>query len=100
MAETHHVSGYPEDVLPCDGSTVIFPSLDGGGEAPLLLFLGGLCENDKYYVRDGVTSPPVMCRRVHDREIKRARTVVAMPNDGRIVAEERSWDAPSPRAGT
>jgi GNAT superfamily N-acetyltransferase len=87
MTTTHQVSTYPKEVSLRDGSTVIFRPLDAGDEAPLLLFFGSLSEDDKYYLKDDVASPALIGQWVHDRELGKARTIVAVANDGRIVAE-------------
>jgi GNAT superfamily N-acetyltransferase len=87
MTTTHQVSTYPKEVSLRDGSTAIFRPLDAGDEAPLLLFFGSLSEDNKYYLKDDVASPAMIGQWVHDREFGKARTIVAVANDGRIVAE-------------
>jgi len=87
MATTFHVSAYPKEVSLRDGSTVVLRPLDSADEAPLLLFLGSLSKADRYYLKDDVTSPAVIGQWVHDRDLGKARTIVAVANDGRLVAE-------------
>lgn len=70
-----------------DGSTVSIRPLDAGDEAALLAFFGSLSEEEKYYLKDDISSPHVIGRWVRERDAGGAHTLVAVAADGRIVGE-------------
>jgi L-amino acid N-acyltransferase YncA len=78
---------YPKSVSLADGSAVSIRPLEAGDEAALLLFFSRVSDEEKYYLKDDITSPDVIGRWVRERGSGGAHTLVAVAADGRIVGE-------------
>ena len=79
------VSAYPKAPSLRDGSRVTIRPLDSSDESALLQFFLAVPEDERYFLKEDVTSPQVIGRWVTDMDYSRALPLVALV-DGSIVA--------------
>ena len=79
------VSAYPKAPSLRDGSRVTIRPLDRSDESALLQFFLAVPEDERYFLKEDVTSPEVIGRWVTDMDYSRALPLVALV-DGSIVA--------------
>ena len=79
------VSAYPKAPSLRDGSRVTIRPLDRSDESALLQFFLTVPEDERYFLKEDVTSPEVIGRWVTDMDYSRALPLVALV-DGSIVA--------------
>ncbi len=86
MTAVYAIGAYPKDVTLRNGSTVTVRTLASGDRDPLLTFFLGISEEERFYLKDDVTSPALISEWVEKLDYRRALPLVAV-TDGRIVAE-------------
>jgi len=86
MATIYAIAAYPKEVPLRDGSTVRIRPLEPGDEQPLLDFFLGIPEEERFYLKDDVTSLPLIHEWVHNVDYRRALPLVVL-DGSRIVAE-------------
>jgi len=86
MATTYAITAYPKEVPLRDGPMVTIRPLEPGDEQPLLDFFRGIPDEERFYLKDDVTSSALIHEWVHNVDYRRALPLVAL-DGGRIVAE-------------
>ncbi|MFQ5473650.1 MAG: GNAT family N-acetyltransferase [Dehalococcoidia bacterium] len=86
MTRVYAIPAFPKDITLRDGTHVSIRPLEPGDEDGLLAFFLALPDEDRYYLKDDVTSPELIARWIRDLNYDRALPLVAMV-DGRVVAE-------------
>jgi L-amino acid N-acyltransferase YncA len=86
MTHTYAIPAYPKEITLRDGSRVTVRPLEAGDEDDLLRFFLDLPEDERYFLKDDVTSPEVVRRWTHELNYDRALPLIAI-NGGHIVAE-------------
>lgn len=86
MAATYKIAAYPKEISFRDGSAVTVRPLEPGDADSLLDFFLSLPEEDRFFLKDDVTSPAVIREWTQHLNFDRALPLVALDN-GRIVAE-------------
>lgn len=86
MATTYAIAAYPKEVPLRDGPTVTIRPLEPGDEQQLLDFFLGIPDEERFYLKDDVTSSALIHEWVHNIDYRRALPLVAL-DGSRIVAE-------------
>ncbi len=86
MNPIYAIAAYPKETCLRDGSKVTIRPLRAGDEETLLNFFLGIPEDERYFLKDDVTSPAVIAAWIEHLDYNRALPLVAMA-DSRIVAE-------------
>lgn len=86
MAHVYAIPAFPKEITLRDGTKVTVRPLAAGDEDQLLRFFLDLPEDDRYYLKDEVTSPELIRKWTHELDYDRALPLLAI-EDGRIVAE-------------
>ena len=86
MTQVYTIAAFPKDLTLRDGTGVSVRPLEPRDEERLLAFFLGLPDDDRYYLKDDVTSPEVIASWVRDLDYDRALPLVALTDD-RVVAE-------------
>lgn len=80
------ISAYPKELTLRDGSVVTVRALERTDEGPLQAFFLGIPEEERFFLKDDVTSAEVIRSWVDGLDYRRALPLVAVVN-GRFVAE-------------
>jgi L-amino acid N-acyltransferase YncA len=80
------IRAYPKTILLRDGTQVVIRPLMANDATPLLEFFQRIPEEERYYLKEDVTSPEVIQRWCYDIDFLRAVPIVALVND-HIVAD-------------
>jgi L-amino acid N-acyltransferase YncA len=86
MSAVYALPAYPKESQLRDGTAVVIRPLEKGEGEALLQFFLGIPEEERFFLKDDVTSPELMRRWTQDLDYGRALPLVALL-DGRIVAE-------------
>jgi len=86
MPSTYEISAYPKELVLRDGSTVTVRPLQLADEQLLLEFFLGIPEQERYFLKDEVTSPALIAQWTQNLDFARALPIVALA-EGRVVAE-------------
>lgn len=85
-AVTQTIGAYPKEVSLRDGTRIRVRPLEEGDEEHVMDFFLGIPEDERFYLKEDVTSPEVVHRWVRERDFRRALALVAW-DDGRVVAD-------------
>ncbi len=80
------LDAYPKSLILRDGSKVELRLLNEGDKLSLMRFFEGIPEDERYYLKENVTSPEVIKEWVSHVDINRVFPIVAIV-DGEIVAD-------------
>ena len=86
MAGTYAIAAYPKETSLRDGSTLTVRPLESGDADRLLDFFLTIPEDERFFLKDDVTSPELVREWTQHLNFDRALPLVAL-DDGRIVAE-------------
>jgi L-amino acid N-acyltransferase YncA len=86
MGPVYTISAYPKDICLRDGTRVTIRPLQVGDEEALLQFFLGIPEEERYFLKDDVTSPQVISEWVERLDYQRAFPLLAFA-DGQVVAD-------------
>ena len=86
MTRVDTISAFPKHLTLRDGTGVSIRPLEHGDEERLSEFFLGLPADDRYYLKDDVTSTEVIASWLRDLDYDRALPLVALVDD-RVVAE-------------
>lgn len=86
MNPVYAIAAYPKETCLRDGSKVVVRPLQQGDQEALLNFFLGVPEEERFFLKDDVTSPAVIAAWVEHLDYSRALPLVALV-DGRIGAE-------------
>lgn len=86
MSAVYTIGAYPKQLTLRDGSTVTIRALQSDDERRLLDFFLGISDEERYFLKDDVTSPALIHDWTQNLDYDRALPIVAL-DDGRIVAE-------------
>jgi L-amino acid N-acyltransferase YncA len=80
------LTAYPKDLQLRDGTTVRARPLNEKDADALAAFYSRIPEDERFFLRDDVTSPKVIARWVSDLDYDRALPLIALDGDG-IIAD-------------
>ncbi len=86
MAATFKIAAYPKEISFRDGSTASIRPLEAGDADGLLEFFLSIPEEDRFFLKDDVTSPALIREWTQHLNFDRALPLVAL-DSGKIVAE-------------
>ncbi|MDO8531909.1 MAG: GNAT family N-acetyltransferase [Dehalococcoidia bacterium] len=86
MPPVPRLSAYPKEISLRDGSTVTLRPMEQTDNDKLLSFFLSVSEDDRYYLKEDVTSPKVIERWAKELDYNRALPLLAFA-DGRVVAD-------------
>lgn len=86
MAARYAIAAYPKELSLRDGSTVTVQPLESGDADLLLDFFLTIPEEDRFFLKDDVTSPSLIQEWTRQLNFNRALPLVAL-NNGLIIAE-------------
>jgi putative acetyltransferase len=86
MAATYAIAAYPKEISLRDGAVVTVRTLESGDADRLLDFFLTIPEEDRFFLKDDVTSPALVQGWTQHLNFNRALPLVALDN-GRIIAE-------------
>ena len=86
MGAVYTIGVYPKELSLRDGCVVTIRALLAGDESRLLDFFLGISDEERYFLKDDVTSPAVIRTWVSHLDYDRALPIVALDGE-RIVAE-------------
>lgn len=86
MSQTYTIAAYPKEQSLRDGSKVTIRPLEREDESPLLEFFLGIPDDERYFLKEDVTSPHVIRAWVEGLDYRRALPLIALV-DGKIVAD-------------
>ena len=86
MSAVYTIAAYPREITLRDGSQVTVRPLQRDDGDALLRFFLGIPEEDRFFLKDDVTSPELIRSWTEGLDYRRALPLVALV-DGRIVAE-------------
>ncbi len=86
MGAVYTIGAYPKDVSLRDGSKLTLRMLQPGDGDALLQFFLGVPEEERFFLKDDVTSPAVIKRWMEGMDYSRALPLAAFA-EGRMVAE-------------
>jgi L-amino acid N-acyltransferase YncA len=86
MAATYAIAAYPKEISLRDGAVVTVRTLESGDTDHLLDFFLTIPEEDRFFLKDDVTSPALVQGWTQHLNFNRALPLVAL-DDGRIIAE-------------
>lgn len=78
---------YPKKVTLRDGSSVTLRPMVHEDAEELLQFFLGVPENERWFLKEDVTSPRVIQRWCEEIDYRRALPLLALTDDGRIIAD-------------
>jgi L-amino acid N-acyltransferase YncA len=81
------ISIYPKPCILRDGTTLTLRPMIKEDEAALLSFFLALPEDERWFLKEDVTSPRVIHEWASSIDYKRALPLLAVDGDGRIVAD-------------
>ena len=82
----YEMTAYPKN-LDIDGESITVMPLRPEHESALLDFFLRVSEEDRYYLKDNVTSPQVIARWISELDYDRALPLLAISQEGQIVAD-------------
>ena len=82
----YEMTAYPK-TLDIDGESITVMPLRPEHESALLDFFLRVSEEDRYYLKDNVTSPAVIAKWISELDYDRALPLLALTEDGQIVAD-------------
>jgi GNAT superfamily N-acetyltransferase len=85
MSAVYTIAAYPKEVPLRDGTPVTIRPLEKG-DRDLLDFFLGIPEEERFFLKDDVTSPAVIGKWLEELDYNRVLPLLAL-HDGRIVAE-------------
>jgi len=86
MSVAYSISAYPKELSLRDGSKVIVRPLQKDDEAALLEFFLGIPEEERFFLKEDVTSPRVIKAWVEGLDYRRALPLLALA-DNKVVAD-------------
>jgi putative acetyltransferase len=86
MAATYAIAAYPKEISLRDGAVVTVRTLESGDANRLLDFFLTIPEEDRFFLKDDVTSPALVQGWTQHLNFNRALPLIALDN-GRIIAE-------------
>lgn len=86
MAHVYAIPAFPKEITLRDGTKVGIRPLEAGDRDELLTFFLALPDDDRYFLKDDVTSPDQVRRWTEALDYDRALPLVAVAG-GRVVAE-------------
>jgi putative acetyltransferase len=86
MATTYSIAAYPKEVALRDGAVVGIRPLDEDDGGALLHFFLGIPEDERFFLKDDVTSPAVIKEWTGHLNYNRALPIVAVES-GQIIGE-------------
>ena len=86
MSAVYTVTAYPKELTLCDATPVTVRALQADDDGRLLDFFLGISDEERYFLKDDVTSPAVIRNWTQSLDYDRALPIVALDGD-RIVAE-------------
>jgi L-amino acid N-acyltransferase YncA len=86
MAGTYAIAAYPKEISLRDGSALTVRPLEPGEADGLLDFFLGVPEDERFFLKDDVTSPELIREWTQHLDFDRALPLVALYN-GQIIAE-------------
>lgn len=86
MSAVYSIGAYPKQLTLRDGSTMTVRALQADDESRLLDFFLGISDEERYFLKDDVTSPAVIRNWTERLDYDRALPIVAL-DGGQIVAE-------------
>ncbi len=86
MSAVYTIGAYPKELSLRDGSVVTIRALQADDESRLLDFFLGISDEERYFLKDDVTSPAVIRTWTGHLDYDRALPIVALDGD-HIVAE-------------
>jgi len=81
------ISIYPKKVTLRDGTVLTLRPMGKDDESALLSFFLGIPENERWFLKEDVTSPRTIHNWVQNLDYKRALPLLALADDGRIAAD-------------
>ena len=82
----YEMTAYPKN-LDIDGESITVTPLRPEHESALLDFFLRVSEEDRYYLKDNVTSPQVIARWISELDYDRALPLLAISEEGQIIAD-------------
>lgn len=86
IARTYKLVDYPKEITLRDGARVILKPMTPGDALPLERFFPRIPADDRYYLKEDVTSPQVVQRWAAELDYDRVLPLLAWVND-RVVAD-------------
>lgn len=86
MTPAYTIAAYPKEIHLREGTRITVRPLQRGDDDELLHFFLTIPEDERFFLKDDVTSPAVISRWVQELDYQRALPLVAY-NDGRMIAE-------------
>lgn len=86
MSAVYAISAYPKELVLRDGSRIIIRPLQPGDEAALREFFLGIPEEERFFLKEDVTSPQVIAEWVEHLDYRRALPLLAFA-EGKVVAD-------------
>ncbi len=86
MSPTYAIAAYPKETCLRDGSRVTLRPLERADEDGVLEFFLAIPAEERFFLKDDVTSPAVISNWISNMDYSRALPIVALV-DGRIVAD-------------
>ena len=75
---TYTIAAYPKEIAMRDGARVMVRPVQDGDEQALLDFFLGIPEEERFFLKEDVTSPEVIRRWVSERDYSRALALLAL----------------------
>lgn len=86
MAHVYAIPAFPKETTLRDGTRITVKPLEEGDADLLLRYFLDLPEEDRYFLKDDVTSPALIEQWARELDYDRALPLIAL-DDGRMVAE-------------
>jgi GNAT superfamily N-acetyltransferase len=83
---TYTIGAYPKDVVLRDGGRLTIRPVEEGDEQALLAFFLSVPEEERFFLKEDVTSPEVIGRWVRERDYARALPLLALDGSN-VVAD-------------
>jgi RimJ/RimL family protein N-acetyltransferase len=83
---TYTIGAYPKDLTLRDGGRVTLRPLEDGDQQPLLDFFLAVPDEERFFLKEDVTSPAVIRRWIQERDYERALPLIAL-DAGKVVAD-------------
>ncbi len=81
------ISAYPKTISVRDGTTVTLRPMGRDDEAAVLSFFLTIPEDERWYLKEDVSSPRVIHQWSEGLDYKRALPLLARSEDGRVIAD-------------
>ncbi len=86
MSAVYTIGAYPKELTLRDGSRVLVRPLQQGDEKALLAFFLGIPEEERFFLKEDVTSPQVISDWTQHLDYRRALPLLAFA-EGQVVAD-------------